>query len=867
MKKDTPMESEVSDDGEALYIEKHSCARTVLMFVMTFVYLFFGALAVLCGVYSTKYGRVTLHDRISEVRTRLNVQTQRGIESEVSNLGLKVFHEIPAFLVGYRGDRASFWANLQEFGAGEAVGFRDSFALFGYHQVENILSSPEQPRGRYFGTREVPRQCGALHQLNFLGTGDNHTKIRHFLLDHLPALTQIDPTGEECLALDFGDDAGHSFEELGTDELDAAVFRTLVRTLYKTMFEAPIDAHTLRAFEEYKYWGGSCVLGTDFHDITMGQILKKVAALRNTIWDALATTPVAKRIHAAADVAETEGRLPPGVAGREMVELLVEMSCFAGMLGTSHLATHALHRLRSNPKEYVPLYDEDPLAFLHEEARVDPPVTSVTALTKPGGEEIKLVHIHENVHFKEGTPYQLVLSTANTDPEVFGGEWHSKIYAQQFDPKRPHADLQLSWNGKLGDVKNFTAPRGCPGYKLSMSLAKSIVSSPVFKPSELSFPALEDENRSEHARMATLNSEPPISRQLMYIRRDLPFEQFHEATGLSDFGYMMWIVACVASVGYLKRAHHESKTHLASNDNKETAAISRRFSSYLLASAFMGFGWLFRSHWLYMMSQMFAQVSFSLIYLTMRYQTSAWLGLVYSTWSWFLHGVTMLATTVTLVWFGSEMAPTLMYVCIISNTVATCLGLATILKFYTAAKSQHAKSHTKATQKNLEDARKGLVGTFFYIVGLVISALPFGVGTGLPHLIGRVVMATQYIPRVLPAVLAADRHYKKGNVVFPILFTSEKNIQKVEIACTVVFLIVIGIVSKIAYFAASPDICRWEYRPGEDGYNPATSSLPEDTRLCTSTQLSTEVDLYGRVAYSLGKASVSVPLHVKIGPR
>ena len=46
----------------------------------------------------------------------------------------------------------------------------------------------------------------------------------------------------------------------------------------------------------------------------------------------------------------------------------------------------------------------------------------------------------------------MVISTANVDPHVFGGQHNSKLYAQSFDPSRDHSD-SLSWNGRLADVK------------------------------------------------------------------------------------------------------------------------------------------------------------------------------------------------------------------------------------------------------------------------------------------------------------------------------------------------------------------------------------------------------------------------------
>lgn len=140
---------------------------------------------------------------------------------------------------------------------------------------------------------------------------------------------------------------------------------------------------------------------------------------------------------------------------------------FAGMLGTSHLAINALHRIRSDPDAYLPLFNNDPVGFLHEEARVNPPVTSVTSILSEDS-NITLAKVG-SVFFPKDTPFQVAISTANTDLHIFGGKFHSYKHATSFIPSRNHDDI-LSWNGKLKDVKKFQAPRGCPGYKLSMLL-------------------------------------------------------------------------------------------------------------------------------------------------------------------------------------------------------------------------------------------------------------------------------------------------------------------------------------------------------------------------------------------------------------
>ena len=55
--------------------------------------------------------------------------------------------------------------------------------------------------------------------------------------------------------------------------MDGIVLRALVRTMFKQMFEAPIQKDALDAFVAYSTYGGTCVLGKQFHTMTAGLVL------------------------------------------------------------------------------------------------------------------------------------------------------------------------------------------------------------------------------------------------------------------------------------------------------------------------------------------------------------------------------------------------------------------------------------------------------------------------------------------------------------------------------------------------------------------------------------------------------------------
>jgi energy-coupling factor transporter transmembrane protein EcfT len=211
---------------------------------------------------------------------------------------------------------------------------------------------------------------------------------------------------------------------------------------------------------------------------------------------------------------------------------------FAGMLGTTHLVTHTLERIRARPDVYVAAWKKNTRSFLLESARVDPPVTSVTAvlgegklwkhfvlrpsslahtLTQffttvlffscsffsfvplvpfflllllllllffPPSDQVLDIGIGkgQGTGFKrlkllKGTTMQLTLSTANRDPHVFGGRANSKVVANSFNPNRPQEELNkiLSWNGVHEQVMTGEAPRGCIGYHVSFDVATKII--------------------------------------------------------------------------------------------------------------------------------------------------------------------------------------------------------------------------------------------------------------------------------------------------------------------------------------------------------------------------------------------------------
>ncbi|KAJ1633891.1 hypothetical protein T492DRAFT_837283 [Pavlovales sp. CCMP2436] len=135
----------------------------------------------------------------------------------------------------------------------------------------------------------------------------------------------------------------------------------------------------------------------------------------------------------------------------------------------------------------VPLWRRDPVAFLHESARLDPPVLSVAALAPRDGFAVRTAG-RGTLNLAEGVPMQLMLTHANRDPAVF-------FRPDVFDPGRPHLEKVLSWNGLLGQVKAGLTPRGCPGYALSLDVARLLVEAALPGEHEAASPPLASANQ------------------------------------------------------------------------------------------------------------------------------------------------------------------------------------------------------------------------------------------------------------------------------------------------------------------------------------------------------------------------------------
>jgi hypothetical protein len=384
---------------------------------------------------------------------------------------------LPIFFVGFNADRISMFDVLNDLTGNDAmISFADGIFTSKYEDVSNLIMSSNQIRGPYLGTFKVPEKCLGHNTLIFLNTSSKmHYDLRQLLKDAIPSLSQRSSLSlvHEEVPLERALGEGVPTKNVDTnDTYDVIVVRkTLIKTLFYTMFGSRLTDDEVLIIVDYLTYGATCVLGEDFHRYTFGLMLNKIGKIRKTVYNAIYVSPTGKNI-----IKLVENKY----SYMNINETILQVSdgfLFAGLIGTEHLTTHLLNRIHGkydsqSSVDYNALWEENRTAFMLEHARLDPPVTSVTSIVP---RNVDTILRGKNVTIKAGTRNQLGLSTANKDPTVFGGRYHSKAKAQMFDPSRKNLEMIVSWNGIESFVKMGNAPRGCPAYNLSLSIAESMV--------------------------------------------------------------------------------------------------------------------------------------------------------------------------------------------------------------------------------------------------------------------------------------------------------------------------------------------------------------------------------------------------------
>jgi hypothetical protein len=209
------------------------------------------------------------------------------------------------------------------------------------------------------------------------------------------------------------------------------------------------------------------------------------------------TVHVIEKLNLQQPFVDANDSLPDKYKRPTVVKLCDEMMyilCFAGMNGTVACATSCVAFLQctypgeswsekidfgrySTPELMLEAYNRDPVKYIKETCRLDPPVTSATtSIVQDGNYELA----GRSIPLKAGTLQQYVISLAMRDEAVFADP-------TMFDPSRPDLDKIISWNGAFtsrddavwGGKDEQAYPRICPGRWLAIDVVTAILNHAV----------------------------------------------------------------------------------------------------------------------------------------------------------------------------------------------------------------------------------------------------------------------------------------------------------------------------------------------------------------------------------------------------
>lgn len=786
------------------------CRTTVLVAILV-------AYANFCGwqgMWKTSDGRSKIVLLWTKNRNAL-IQVpphERGMWWNLRSTVNAVFYDGPAYEFAYYNDAGNMFHHLAAMNEQRPSGFQQSFAVFSHENVSSALRASDQPKGP--ADHSSSRHCLGRDNLLFLSTGTVHSKLRQILHETIPALANPGAP----LKLEFDDDeleqqmTSTTVAALPSDEVDAHVRATLIKTLFKSMFGASISPEGLSAALEYSEYSKVCVMREHAFDVLDMFARNKVVSIRDLLFQVVKDTPNGKLIKERAAAAASEGTLPSTTTeetnGDAFVRQVADLFAFAGIRWTTHLTLHSLDRIRSDPEMYMPLFEKSPTNFVHEEARVDPPAVSVTSViqentTMSVGREQR--QESRSFDVQKGAPYHSVLSTANVDLDVFGGMFHSHEFASNFYPHRPNMGEILSWNGRLEDVIAQTAPRGCPAYKLSMELTQSLLAR--FSPSKRGVPQQID--KTAYGAKAQLRDAAVVN-----IRSINTHESWNVSI-LDSCGYVVWICAVLLNMGWVR--------------GKGLGGYSIRFLHYLFAAVVLSAGYLWSSEFLVVLGRLSEATALAILYISCKYQDNRTKGIFYSVVVWALYIYLALLT-----WYykyvNGDVGVTSM-----SKVSHLCFFLAVL--FCVTIIKKHYDADTTDEKFPRYKSSKILVA-LSVIFGLCLVRLPV---VGI--FCSRLVASFLSLPLMRNYILEMDGSKPNTEVALP-----NKKCMKFWLRFwgVLISLITSGILI-VSMTLARGDICVFE-----DAY---PSPNDPDYHLCQGSQLS-KVDLYGRFVFYLSRNSI-----------
>lgn len=229
---------------------------------------------------------------------------------------------------------------------------------------------------------------------------------------------------------------------------DLLVTRLTVDVLFKAVLDIDLTNHELDMCNVYKMMIGLIGLPGSLYRAVFDLPTYPIMYARDLLATAIETRAPKSILR---DLAASGAYLP-----NERIALhVVDMVLFAGTIGTGAALGACLKRLNENG-DRVGMYLANPLHFIYESLRLDPPVGAIHTITTEAATRVQVNG--RPVCLPAGTQLCASIEDANRDPKVWGSN------ANTFDMQRDYSRL-LTWDGLQGN-----GPRTCPGQSLSIAI-------------------------------------------------------------------------------------------------------------------------------------------------------------------------------------------------------------------------------------------------------------------------------------------------------------------------------------------------------------------------------------------------------------
>ena len=287
--------------------------------------------------------------------------------------------------------RAIFLGHERVADGGSYYVFKTGLIGMNYDLVSKDMMSSTQSRGPYFGLSKIgwkpdaedndgatiPDSCMPSNLLLFKSTGTKaHSTFRDILVRAIHGL-HIETDG--AYVMSFPDEFPTSLLE--EEDKNAVNFETYLLqvvgiNILNRMFEfgpsSSWNDRVAKIVSEYQSVGPVCAVGIPGFAGKAPDVQRMMDELYEILSE---NSKIAKEIVKLGDQELEAG-------GDDMLRQVIFGSMFAGLGGTYHLTSHTISRIRSDPDRYIPMYEHDPQSFILEQARIDPPVTSYSSLTR-----------------------------------------------------------------------------------------------------------------------------------------------------------------------------------------------------------------------------------------------------------------------------------------------------------------------------------------------------------------------------------------------------------------------------------------------------------------------------------------------------